>query len=63
MDGFPWQKEGKMDPFVFSIVLGFFIKKVQTRYGEETAREIRTQAKNEYKEIIPHMPKVGGFKN
>ncbi|MFC1997972.1 hypothetical protein ACFLXI_10290 [Chloroflexota bacterium] len=52
-----------MNQIVFSIVLGFFLRKVRMKYGEGVAREVRTEAKKEYREIIPYVPKVGGIKN
>lgn len=52
-----------MNQMLFSFVLGFFIKKVQTKYGEGVAKKVRTDAVREYKELIPFIPKVGGFRN
>jgi hypothetical protein len=52
-----------MNQLVFSFILAFFIKKVKAKYGDEIAQQVRTEAKREYKELLPFVPKVGGFRN
>lgn len=52
-----------MNQMLFSFILGFFIKKVQIKYGEGVAKKVRTDAVREYKKLIPFIPKVGGFRN
>jgi hypothetical protein len=52
-----------MNQLMFSFILSFFIKKARKGFGEDIARKVRVQAKREYKEILPHVPKVGGFRN
>jgi len=52
-----------VNQLMFSFVLGIFIKRVQTRYGERVAGEIRAKSNKEYKKILPHVPKVGGLRN
>jgi hypothetical protein len=52
-----------MAKLLFSIILILFIKRVKERYGEETARKVRVESKRVYQEILPHVPKVGGFRN
>jgi len=52
-----------MNQLVFSFILVFFVKKVKAKYGDEIAQKVRTEAKREYKELLPFVPKVGGFRN
>jgi hypothetical protein len=52
-----------MNQLMFSFILTFFIKKVRTKYGEGVAQEVRSEAKREYRELLPFVPKVGGFRN
>ena len=52
-----------MNQLLFSFVLVFFIKKVKRKYGEAAAQKVRAEAKREYKEILLHVPKVGGIRN
>ena len=52
-----------MTQMVFSIILAFFIRRVQAKYGDDVARIVRAEAKREYKEILPYVPNVGGIRN
>lgn len=52
-----------MNQLMFSFILSFFIKKAKKRFGEQVAQKVRAWAKWEYKEILPNVPKVGGFRN
>ena len=52
-----------MNQLIFSFILRIFVNRVQVKYGEEIAQKVRAEAKREYKEILPRVPKVGGFRN
>ena len=52
-----------MNQSVFALVLAFFVTKVRAEYGQEVAQRVRVSAKQEFREILPHVPKVGGFRN
>lgn len=52
-----------MKTLLFNIVLGFFLKRVRSCYGAEVAKKVRAGAKKAHKEILPHVPKVGGLSN
>jgi hypothetical protein len=57
------RKVKEMNQLLFSFVLRFFIKKASAKYGADVAQQVRTEAKREFKAVLPHVPNVGGIRN